>query len=256
MKLLPPAYADPSVGHAEKSSTSWEDRQGALKLLSQFTFSAAGKKSIPVCAKCDPGNVDGKPGPKTTAAVKAFQELAMLAADGLWDSEEDAAMFRIFEALKKGAPLECDPLHKYDGPLGCFLHGKRYILAPTLANGKTTPKLPPAPQLSDDVAELAVVADPGCNHIISSSPKWYNELKKRTIGYALDGATGHEAAQEIVEGMLADHLPLCLTLGQNGVGDGVSDFWTMNLTNTKNLLQAYEYLPLTLEEDAEAFGLL
>ena len=56
--------------------------------------------------------------------------------------------------------------------------------------------------------------------------------------------------------MLADHLPLCLTLGQNGVGDGVRDFWTMNLTNTKNLLQAYEYLPLTLEEDAEAFGLL
>ena len=57
------------------SAADWKMRQEALTALSKMSFSFEGRE-IPLCAKCNPGAIDGKPGQNTRNAVKAFQALA------------------------------------------------------------------------------------------------------------------------------------------------------------------------------------
>ena len=52
----------------------------------------AGRQSALTSLGYDPGPSDGSPGPRTTAAVTAFQENAELVADGVWGANTRAAM--------------------------------------------------------------------------------------------------------------------------------------------------------------------
>lgn len=112
---------------------------------------------------------------------------------------------------------------------------------------------PTPPQFGED--EL-LVADPECDYIIHHDDRWFEEQKRRTLAYAMDGAFDVESAGEIHRSMLSDYIPLCLTLGRNGVGPGVRDFWDKNLAHVVADLQRYEILPETIDEDAAKFGLL
>lgn len=112
---------------------------------------------------------------------------------------------------------------------------------------------PARPQFGED--EL-LVADAECNYIIHRSDKWLEEQKRRTLAYAMDGAFDVVSAEEIHDSMLMDHIPLCFTLGRNGVGPGVKEFWDANLAHVVADLQRYEVLPETIDEDASKYGLL
>ena len=122
------------------------------------------------------------------------------------------------------------------------------------AGAPIAPGAEPAPrQFGED--EL-LVADPECSYIIHHDDKWFEEQKRRTLAYAMDGAFDVESAGEIHRSMLSDYIPLCLTLGRNGVGPGVRDFWDKNLAHVVADLQRYEILPETIDEDAAKYGLL
>ena len=263
---LPPAEA--------ASQTTWVDRQRALQAVSQVQFFAGDGGSISLCSKCHPGDADGKPGKKTRAAVKAFQAIAGLNVDGEWDIEEDRAMHKILTAISQELPIECDPLVGYPAPFACFTNADGFALMLTegaqseksaAPSGKPTPSPKPgAPDPSPSPAESQkeygpnelLVADAECNYILHQDMKWFDEQKRRAIEYALDGMTDSQAANEVHESMLADYIPLCLSLGRNGVGPGVKQFWDQNLAYVANMLKSYEFLPETLEQDAIDMGLL
>lgn len=255
-KLSSKKYSDPkgvpSVYRGDAPTevvSSWEDRQEALKALSGVRVKRKGGGDIPLCSKCDPGGIDGKYGPKTKAAVKAFQAIAGLEITGGWGAAEESAMFHILSAIAQNRPIPCDPSASYPGDLYCeSVEGAHGL------QGKAFP--PPssdAPQYGPD--EL-LVADPECNYIIHQSDRWFDVQKERVIVYALDGMTDSDAVTEINESMLADYIPLCLTLGRDGVGPGVREFWDANATLIYNQLKAYEALPDFLEEDARELGVL
>ncbi len=116
------------------------------------------------------------------------------------------------------------------------------------------PPIAPSPrQFGED--EL-LVADAECNYIIHRDDRWFDEQRRRTLAYAMDGAFDVVSAEEIHNSMLMDHIPLCFTLGRNGVGPGVKEFWDTNLAHVVADLQRYEVLPETIEEDAVKYGLL
>ncbi len=241
-----------SFGNAGASPTptsSWEDRQIALTAISQIRFNVTGG-SLRLCAKCDPKGVTGSPGPETRSAIKAFQAITGLDVDGDWGVEEDMAMDAIRVSYEKGIPIPCDPLIALPSPFGCFLDDSRYGLLPTTdARGTAEP---PTTYTPDDL----LVADADCNYIVHHDDEWFEVQKRRIIAYALEGATDPDSAREIHESMLADYIPLCLSLGRSGVGSGVGKFWDANLAHVANDLRRYDLLPETVEEDALRYGLL
>ena len=250
-----------------QSTTTWIQRQEALTALSNIEFLSSSGQSIPLCSKCDPKGVDGKPGKNTLNAVKAFQALAGLDPTGEWKLEEDRAMHKILSAVSQGIPIECDPLVGYPAPFACFTYGDGFALrlqegatAPAKAPSPSAPKPKPAPTPSGEPVEYGpdelLVADAECNYILHQDDKWFTEQNRRVIEYALDGMTDVQAAEEIHESMLADYIPLCLSLGYSGIGPGVKQFWDVNLAHVVGRLKGYELLPETLEEDAIKYGLL
>ncbi len=203
---------------------------------------------------------DGKPGPNTKNAIKAFQAIAGLEVSGEWAAEEDRAMHRILTAVSQGLPLECDPLVGHPTPFGCFSHGDSFALMLTdeadEARGQWPSPSSPNAAPREYGPEDLLVTDPECNYIVYQDDGWFEEQNLRIIQYALDGMMDGDSAQEIHESMLADYTPLCLSLGRNGVGPGVKQFWDTNLAHVASKLKGYELLPETLEEDAIEYGLL
>lgn len=252
---VPEAYGIPESFHSAPSSEStWLERQRALKTISQVEFG-----SVPLCSKCDPGSIDGEPGPKTRSAIKAFQAIAGISVDGDWSTEEDLAMFRILSSIKEGKRIECDPLLGYPAPFACFASDEGFVLelAEQSPSESVKPsKVKPEGKDSQYGPEDLLVTDPECNYVVHQDDRWFPEQKRRTIIYALAGMTDAEAALEVHESMMADYAPLCLSLGREGVGPGLKVFWNVNAGWINNLLMQYEALPQLLEEDAKAFGLL
>lgn len=245
------------------SQSSWAQRQEALQAISQIEFFAPGGGSVSLCAKCHPGTVDGKPGSRTRSAIRAFQAISGLEVDGEWDENEDRAMHRILNAVSRGVPISCDPLLGYPAPFACFVQeggGFGLMLVEGEKSSKTdpihTPEPAPSPSQSEYGDDDLLVADAECNYILHQSDKWFIEQQRRCIEYALADMTDGQAAGAINESMLADYIPLCLSLGRDGVGQGVRQFWDANAGWINSLLQKYEILPELLEEDAIKFGLL
>ena len=238
-----------NAGSSPTPSSSWHDRQIALTAISQIRFNVTGG-SLRLCAKCDPMGITGNPGPDTRSAIKAFQAITGLDVDGDWGVEEDMAMDAIRVSYEQGIPIPCDPLIALPSPFGCFLDNDRYGLLPTVEARGTAE--PPTTYTPDDL----LVADAECNHIVHHDDRWFEVQKRRIIAYALDGATDLDSAREIHESMLADYIPLCLSLGRSGVGPGVGKFWDANLAHVANDLRRYDLLPETVEEDALRYGLL
>jgi len=259
---------------ATESQTEWVDRQKALQAISQIEFFTKDGGSVSLCSKCHPGDADGKPGKNTRAAVKAFQAISGLSVDGEWDANEDRAMHRILTAVANELPISCDPLLGYPSPFACFVHGDGFALmlvegtegtkpapkAKPSPSPAPAPSPSPSPSPSEEQKEFGpdelLVADAECNYILHQDDKWFTEQRRRMIEYALDGMTDSQAATEIHESMLADYIPLCLSLGRNGVGSGVRQFWDVNLGHVASGLKTYDLLPDLLEEDAIKFGLL
>lgn len=252
------------------SFTTWEQRKEALKALSKVNLRAQDGSLTRLCLECDPVRVDVSAGEGMLAAVKAFQQLAGLEMTGEWGVEEDAAMHRILAAIEADEGIPCNPKLEYPANLECAPIGpEKFILQ---ARPKSAPPGPPVtPDVSDpsepsepsDPSEPSeytpddmLVADADCNYILHQSEKWFDEQRNRVIAYALEDMTDADAANEINESMLADYLPLCLTLGRSGVGSGVREFWDANVGLIFTQLQAYASLPDVLEEDAYKYGIL
>lgn len=235
------------------STTSWEDRQDALLALSTVVFYDENGGEVKLC-NCDPGDVDGIPGVKTIAAIKAFQLLVGLEADGGWGVQEDLAMSKILKAVNEGKPIPCDPLNQPPLPFACFYYDKdTYGIMLTYAS-KPAPSPAPGPTPSPSPDTGIITADAECNYIVSQSDEWWKIQKRRIVEMALKDLFDAEAANEIHESMMADYLPFCLTLGYDGVGPGVKEFWKVNRAFIAKELWSYENFPETLEEDAEELG--
>lgn len=263
-KNVPPVYK----GSAPKQvSSSWKERQEALKALASVKVRAPNGNSFPLCSRCDPGKIDGVVGPKTRSAVKAFQAIAGLEVTGEWGALEEGAMFHFLSAISAGNPIPCDPNASYPKEFACIAlgggkHGLQAKSLPAVSGdrpatpGSTADDEPFVPETPKYRPDELLVADPECNYILHQDDKWFDVQKERVIRYALDGMFDSEAATEINESMLADYIPLCLTLGRDGVGPGVKQFWDANAVLIYNQLQAYEALPDMLEEDAREYGIL
>lgn len=267
----PPVYGGGAIPEdAPGAQSNWVERQKALQWISEIRFTTQDGGSVPLCGKCHPGAADGKPGKKTRAAIKAFQAIAGLDVDGEWDLREDLAMDKIVAAVMQDLPISCDPLVGYPAPFACFvqdggdfglmlIEGTKGVADESAVSPKPKPPAP-APSPSEAQKEYGpdelLVADAECNYILHQDMKWFDEQKRRAIGYALNGMTDSQAANEIHESMLADYIPLCLSLGRNSVGPGVKQFWDQNLAHVANMLKGYELLPETLEQDAIEMGLL
>lgn len=256
---IPPGFRDGAP--KGDSPEAWVERQQALKKISEIEFIVSKDRRVPLCAKCDPKVIDGNPGPDTRNAIKAFQAIAGLDVHGEWGSDEDRAMHRILTAVSKGLPISCDPLLPYPTPFACFVHGEGFALMLTqdaTPEPEPQPAPEPAPQPSDEGEDYGfdlLKTDPECNYIVHQDDGWFHEQKLRIVEFALNGRMDETAAQEIHESMLADYIPLCLSLGRNGVGPGVKQFWDANLAHVASELKGYELLPETLEEDANELGL-
>lgn len=249
---------------AQPNTETWRQRKEALKALSQIMIRAQNGNQIPLCARCDPGPIDGEFNEQTKNAVMAFQTLAGLNVSGEWGPEEDEAMFRILTAIDAGKPIPCDPMGNYGPGLACVASdGNDFGLQaqslpdpdqPVTPPGQT-PSEPSSPEIPDDTEGAPlVVADADCNYILQTNDSWYDEQNFRVILSALDGEFDSSAVSEIIDGMFADYLPHCFTLGRDFVGPGVKQFWEANAKMIYDKLQAYKALPDLLEEDASKYG--
>lgn len=268
MEYNPPEELPPSHGgDTTDSSTTWVQRQEALKLLAQVKLRAQNGNLVPLCAKCDPGKVDGIVGDKTIAAVKAFQALAGLSVTGKWGTAEDSAMRSIFFAIEQGDEIPCNPDATYPAELACIALGDDEfgLQAKSLPNtSPSNPSTPPSNAPKDPIVEPKpgygpdelLVVDAECNYILHQSERWFDEQRNRVIAYALEDMVDAQAANEINDSMLADYIPLCFTLGRLGVGPGVREFWDANVGLIFTQLQAYAAVPDVLEEDAHKYGIL
>lgn len=211
------ALPDASASETKVVST-WAQRQQAMKFLAEHD----------VC-ESDPGAVDGKFGPATKAAVKAFQACVDIPTDGLWGEQTERAMLELLRKLERdGLPVPKP--------------GPTPTPSPT-PNQKWTP---------DDV----IVMDPQCNQMLHIDNSLFDKQRRRAAEYALDGNTAFVDAQSIHQEMVEEYAPLCASLGRQGVGAGVRTWWDENIKWIYNVLREYEILPDALEEDAQSFGIL
>lgn len=197
---------------APKVVSNWAQRQEAMKFLADHG----------IC-ESDPGAIDGKLGPATSAAVKEFQRCAGITADGKWGEQTERAMLEMLRKLdREGLPVP----RPGPGP---------------------SPKWGP---------EDIIVMDPQCNQMLHLDDSLFDKQRRRAAEYALDGNTAFADAESIHQEMVEEYAPLCASLGKEGVGAGVKTWWDKNILWIYNVLREYEMLPNALEEDAEAFGLL
>jgi len=231
---------EPDDGESVNSDI-WKLRQDALRLISKVEFPLDGGSSIKLCSKCDPMDSSGVPGDSTIAAVKAFQALAGLPANGSWGDPEDRAIVSVLDAIAGGRPISCDPLIIYPSPLGCFAYEDGFGLFP-------------AEDLSSQKSDLLYVSD-DCQSIIASD-EWHIELNKKCILSALAGLTSSIDGLKIVEDLMAEHASSCVLIGKDGMGTDAILFWDNALERSVNILIEYEQNPYRLNEDAKVFGII
>lgn len=82
---LPDMVAPPTKGKA--GSSTWKKRQQAL---------------VDAGYDVGPHGIDGKPGPDTRAAIRAFQSDANIQVDGLWGAQTAAAMAEALKMASEG----------------------------------------------------------------------------------------------------------------------------------------------------------
>lgn len=174
---------------------------------------------------CDPGGIDGKYGGATKSAVMEFQRYAGLDPDGKWGSLTEKAMLMTLRKLDK--------------------------------EGVPAPKPKPSPLPSDKqwTPDDIIVMDADCKYMLHISDDLFKIQTRRAIEYALEGDTTHKDAESINQEMVEEYAPLCASLGRDGVGDGVRQWWDVNTNWIYKVLRGYELLPETLDEDAESYGL-
>jgi len=264
--VLPPSTA------GTESPTDWQQRQEALTALSQVEINLRDGSSIRLCSRCDPRGITGEADANTINAVKAFQALVGLEVTGEWGLTEDKEMHRMLQSIMKGHPIECDPLTVYPEPFACFASDVGFYLGPVAGiKGEepiepvaVKPDIPmpesPSPQGNGETPEWGVddilVADADCNYMLHVDDEFFHIQQRMIIEYALDGWMDEDAANEIHERLMSHYLPLCLTLGYAGVGDGVKKWWNKNVSHVFMELKGYELVPELLEEDAIKYGLL
>lgn len=266
----------PSAGQPiAKSKSTWAQRQQALEFISNHgKMYLADGSYIYLCEGCDPLGVDGIVGPNTRNAVRAFQEFVGLPVTGEWDLPEDAEVQRVLLAIQNGEPITCDPLKAYPDPWICLTHPdiEGFFLQPQMGTSGEIDEPTPTPAIEEPSGPAPSVGDPGeipewspddilvadadCNFMIHESEEFYHIRKRMIISYALNDMTSGEDANEIHEILMAEYLPLCLTLGYNGVGEGVKQWWDINVGHIATDLKSYETSPEFLEEDAQKYGLL
>ncbi len=250
-----PAESLPEEFLKSGSSSNWKQRQEALVALAGVEFNLRDGRSVKICARCHPGRTDGEMDDATRSAIKSFQAFSGLDVTGEWGVVEDRSMARVLRAIDSDEPIICDPISDYPAPLYCaeisgmdgnFLHEKKEG-GPTVED-----MLEPEQWTPHDV----LVSDPECNYIIHESAEFVNAQKIMSLEYALDGMDDIESAEEIHERLMAEYLPLCLTLGKDGVGEGMQIWWSHNVILILSDLKTYATLPELLEEDAIKYGLL
>jgi len=173
---------------------------------------------------CDPGNIDGKYGAATKRAVMEFQRYAKIGVDGKWGELTEKAMLQT--------------LRKLDN------------------EGLPRPTPAPAPSDKEWTPADVIVMDADCAYMLHISDELFKLQRKRAAQYALEGDTTYKDAESIHQEMVEEYAPLCASLGREGVGNGVRQWWDENTKWIYNVLREYEMLPDALEQDAESFGLL
>jgi len=263
----------PQSGGSSNSSSAWMARQRALTYLSQIHW-GNGQVRINLCSKCDPKGIDGKVGPNTRAAVRAFQALSGLPVTGNWGQSESDFMTKALNSLDRGNFYPCDPLRSAPAPLGCFIQPNgEFGLMPSFdsleesnhaSNSSPNPTAKPEPQdpteppgeASEFGPDELLVADGDCNYIIHQDDRFFIEQNRLIIQSALEGLTDDQAADDIHEEMMNRYIPMCLFLGKDKVGEGVRTWWNVNLGHVAGKLKSYELMPEMLEEDAYEYGLI
>ncbi len=173
--------------------------------------------------ECDPGGIDGKYGPATKQAVIEFQRYAGIDDDGKWGEQTEKAMLLALRKLEK--------------------------------EGLPGPRPGPLPSDKEWTPEDIIVMDPECNMMLHISDELFTIQKRRAIEYALEGNTTGKDADAIHQEMVEEYAPLCASLGRDGVGPGVRQWWDANVAWIHTVLRGYELLPETLDEDAESYEL-
>lgn len=235
---------EPDSDTADTVHSTWEQRQAALKMISEFEFELDGGGSVALCARCDPKSSSGSPDESTVAAVKAFQAISGIPVNGRWGAEEERAMRSMLEALESDpVRLECDPLMAYPAPFGCFVDGDAFYLA-----------------LADDLepvsSQAPLLSVSGSCESIEPGPLWADALRASCISSALSGSTDSESARAIVDSLLSEHAPQCALLGRDSIGVGAVKFWDDSLNEAMSILESYENSFELLENDAKRLGLL
>ena len=174
---------------------------------------------------CDPGQIDGKYGPDTRRAVENFQRHVGLEPTGSWEERAERQMFLLLRSLGEA--------ERPDSP----------------SNGNEKSGGPFGPD------EL-LVADPQCNYMQHIADEFFEVQRKRAVEYALEGNTMGQDAEAIHQEMVEQYMPLCASLGREGVGPGVRKWWDQNVGHVAGILSGYQHLPESLEQDAQRYGLI
>lgn len=176
--------------------------------------------------ECDPGDIDGKYGTQTATAVRNFQDHVGLPETGHWDEHAEREMLLLLRSLQDEKEV--------DFPEGNGANGKGEEWGP------------------DDI----LVPDPECNYMRHIADEFFEIQRRRAAEYALEGNTMGEDALAIHQEMVEEYMPLCASLGREGVGPGVREWWNQNVSHVAGILSEYQHSPDSLEEDAEKYGLV
>jgi len=172
---------------------------------------------------CDPGMIDGLYGPDTKRAVENFQRHVGLEVTGTWDEDAEQKMLLLLRSLMNEDQVDFPRDDTNGGPFG-----------------------------PDDI----LVADPQCNTMQYIADAFFDIQRKRAVEYALEGNTMGQDAEAIHQEMVEQYMPLCASLGKEGVGPGVRQWWNQNVGHVAGILSEYQHLPESLEQDAQRYGLI
>ncbi len=176
--------------------------------------------------ECDPGDLDGKYGTQTATAVRNFQSHVGLPETGHWDEHAEREILLLLRSLQGENGVEF--------PEGNGGNGSGETWSP------------------DDV----LVADAECNYMRHIADGFFEIQRRRAVEYALEGNMMGGDAVAIHQEMVEEYMPLCASLGRDGVGPGVRTWWDQNVAHVAGILSEYQHVPDSLEEDAEKYGLV